>query len=59
MNVQKSRSDVTSMSNVSLSDNRTITAGNPLRQRRSAWNSAAKPELQVETRSVRQITGFL
>lgn len=59
MNVQKSRSEVTSMSNVSLSDNRTITAGNPLRLCRSTQNSTAKPELQVETFSVRQITGFL
>jgi len=43
MNVQKSRSEVTSMSNVSLSDHRMITAGNPGRQRRSARNSVTKP----------------
>src|SRR3546814_2327961 len=30
MNVQKSRSEVTSMSNVSLSDHRMITAGNQI-----------------------------
>ena len=59
LNVQKSRGEVTSMENVSLSDHRMITAGHSPRQRRSTRNSMAKPELQVETCLVRQITRFL